>query len=76
MRAKHGTASFIKSIEDPLESEDDVSRTPAQSPRSSSSRNSIQFEGIDSPGPNVNFAISPGPFSMFSDKLCNSSTMI
>jgi len=73
MRAKHGTTSFDKpeSMNNALDSEDsNEPQMPVQSPQHSSvgpsSRNGIQFQGVDSPNPiNFGIAMSSDPFSMF-----------
>jgi len=71
MRAKHGTTSLneLESTNTFRDLEDNLPQTLAQSPQGSS-QNGVQFEAINSPDPiDVDFAISPGPFGMFSDEL-------
>ena len=69
MRTKHGTTSLNKLESTNTFLDNNLPQMLAQSPQGSS-QNGVQFEAINTPDLiDVDFAISPGPFGMFSDEL-------
>ncbi len=69
MRAVHKTMMFDEPEDTNVALLNNLPQTPApQSPLSS--RNAVEFEGISTPDPiDVDFAISPGPFGVYTTQL-------